>query len=164
MKINSCWLQIQIWWYCKPLSYWVVNVWKTLAFAVGNTNIYGVIFYQMNLLPQLTIPLFSFILKYWCCVILLMLYLDAQSTNHIYQDMQNYVVIVIINIYWDKTSEKLIHDSISIILWRNMCMMYIREEVVPNPLFHSSRKLLVILIIYSNMDFVDTREVSLIGP
>ena len=108
--------------------------------------------------------LFYFILKYWCCVILVMLYLDAGSTNHIYKDMQKYIVIVIINIYWDKTSEKVIHDSIFIIWWRNICMVYIREEVIPNPLFHSSRKLLVILIIYSNMDFVDTREVFLIGP
>ena len=43
-------------------------------------------------------------------------------------------------------------------------MVYIREEVIPNPLFHYSRTLLVILRISSNMDFVDTREVLLISP
>ena len=41
-------------------------------------------------------------------------------------------------------------------------MVYIVEEIIPNPPFQSPGQLLVILSVSSNMDFGDTREVSLI--
>ena len=66
-------------------------------------------------------------------------------------------------ISWSKPSEKLIHDGICIIFWRNMCMISIMEEIIKKSPFKSSGKLLVILSISSNVDFGDTKEVLLIG-
>ena len=43
-------------------------------------------------------------------------------------------------------------------------MVSIKEEIIPNSPFHYSGPLLVILSVSSNMDFGDTREVSLSGP
>ena len=43
-------------------------------------------------------------------------------------------------------------------------MLYIREEIIPNPPFQSSGSLLVILSVSRNIYFGDTGEVSLIGP
>ena len=78
--------------------------------------------------------------------------------------MEKYVVIVLMNISRSKPSENLIKNCICIILWRNMCMLSIREEITPNPTFQYSGPLFVILGITRNVDFGDTREVSLIGP
>ena len=41
--------------------------------------------------------------------------------------------------------------------------MSIKEDTIPNPLFQFSGPLLVILSVYINVDFGDTRPVSLIG-
>ena len=78
--------------------------------------------------------------------------------------MQNYVVIGLMMIFGIKPCDKLINNSICIMLLSNMCMISIREEIIPNIPFHSSGPLLVILEIFTNVDFGDTREVSLIGP
>ena len=120
---------------------------KPITFMVGITNMYGIIFYQVYLLP-------------W----LVMLYLDSGSPQHLYQIMQEYVVIGLMKIYWSKSSEKIIPNSICIILWRIMCMVSIKEEIVPIPPFQSSGTLLVILSVSSNVGFGDTSELLLIGP
>ena len=47
---------------------------KSLAFMVGNTNIYGGVFYQMYLLPCINIPYFfklGAMELWWCCILLL---------------------------------------------------------------------------------------------
>ena len=71
--------------------------------------------------------------------------------------MKNYVVIGLMNLSRIKPSDKIIHNSICIILRNNMCMVYTREEIIPNIPFQYSGPLLDILIISSNMDFGDTR-------
>ena len=76
--------------------------------------------------------------------------------------MQKYVVIGLTKLSWSNTSDKLIQGNIFVVLWRGMYMVSIREEIIPNPPFQSPGKLLVILSVSSNMDFGDTREVSLI--
>ena len=70
--------------------------------------------------------------------------------------MQKYDVIVLMKISQSKTIDKLIPNSILIILWSNMCMVYIREEIIPNPPFQSSGPFLVVLTVSRNVDFVDT--------
>ena len=50
----------------------------------------------------------------------------------------------------------LIHSSIYLILLNNMFMVSIRYDIITNIPFHYSGSFLVILIITSNMDFVDT--------
>ena len=89
---------------------------------VGGTNIYGDIFYQIYLLPQLTIHFFT-----WFYGIIVMLYLDSVSPPRLYQYMQKYVVIVLMKLDCSNQGENLIHDSICIIFWRNMCRVPFRE-------------------------------------
>ena len=91
---------------------------KPISFMVGSTNVYGIIFYQVYLLPWITIPL--------------MLYLTYWSPQHLYQDIQKYVVIVLMKLTWSNPSEKFLTDSICIIFWRNMCSMFIKILVITN--------------------------------
>ena len=65
---------------------------------------------------------------------------------------------------WINPSDKVIHDSICIIFWRNMCMASIREDIIPNKLFQSLGELLAILSVARNVYFGDTRGVLLTGP
>ena len=44
-----------------------------------------------------------------------------------------------------------------------MCMVYIREDIIPDYPVQSLCKVLGILIVSRNVDFDDTREVLLIG-
>ena len=97
------------------------------------------------------------------CEILVMLYLTSGSPQHVYQDMQKYGLIVLIKVYWSNPSGKIIPNSISIILWRILYMVSIKEDITPNPPFQFSGPFLVILSVSRNVDFVDTRKVSLIG-
>ena len=85
---------------------------KTLAFMVGSTTMYGGIFYQVNLLPWITIPSSK---KYWYCGIIAMFQFSAGSPQHIYQDMQNYVAIGLMKLYRSNPSDKLIHNSICVV-------------------------------------------------
>ena len=78
--------------------------------------------------------------------------------------MEKYVVISLMEIFWINPSDKLIQNSICIIFWRKMCMMSIKEEIIPSTPLRSSRPLLVIIVFSRNVDFGDTREVLLIGP
>ena len=48
-------------------------------------------------------------------------------------------------------------NSIFIIFWRIVHMVSIKEEIIPNPPFQSSGPSFVILSIYRNMGFGDTR-------
>ena len=43
-----------------------------------------------------------------------MLYLAYVSPQPLYQDMQNFVVMVLMKLVWSKQSEKIIHNIISI--------------------------------------------------
>ena len=70
--------------------------------------------------------------------------------------MQNYVVIVLMKIPRNNPSYKLRPNSICIVFWGNICMVPIKEEIIPNPPFQSSGPLLVILIVYRDVDFIDT--------
>ena len=88
---------------------------------VSSTNVYVGIFYPMYLLPRINIPFLN-----WCSVILVMLYLAAGSPQYIFQDMKNYFVIVLMKLSSSKTGDKLIHNSICIISWKNMCIVSIR--------------------------------------
>ena len=131
---------------------------KPISFMVGRTNMYAHIFYQVYLLLYITTLSF----KAQCCVIMVMLYLDYVSPQHLYQDMKKYVVIGLMNIYCIKLIENIINNSICIIFWRNICMVSIREEIIPNTPFQSPGPLLVILSVSSNVDFGDTSKVLLI--
>ena len=91
-----------------------------------------------------------------------MLYLDYLCPQHIYQDMQKYVKIVLMKLYWSKPGENLPTNIIFIIFWGKIRLMYIKEYIIPNPKFQSSGALLVILSISRNMNYSDTREVSFI--
>ena len=106
-----------------------------------------------------SLPLLNFIFKAWCCGIIAMLYLAVGSPQHLYRYMKIYLVIGFLNLSWSKRSDKIINDSICIILWSNMCMVSIREDIIPNPPFQSSGQLLVILSVSGNMDFGDTKKV-----
>ena len=46
---------------------------------------------------------------------MVMLHLAAGSHQHLYQSTQKYVVIVLMKIYWSKTSDKIISNIICII-------------------------------------------------
>ena len=87
----------------------------------------------------------------------------AVSPQHPYQDMQKYVVVVLMKISRIKPIDKLVANIIGIIFWSNMCMVSTREEIIPNPPFHSSGPLLVILSTSRKLDFGYAREVLLIG-
>ena len=56
---------------------------------------------------------------------MMIFYLTAGSRQHIYQDMKDYVVIGLMKLSWSNPSDKLINDSICIILWSNTCMVFI---------------------------------------
>ena len=86
---------------------------KTISFLVDINTVYGIIFYQFYLLSCLTIPL--------------MLYLAAGSPQHLYKNMQKYVVIVLTKISRSNHSDKLLTNSICIILWSQMCLMFIKR-------------------------------------
>ena len=95
---------------------------------------------------------------------MVMLYLAAGSLQHIYQDVQNYVVIGLMYISWSNPSDNNFHAIIFILFWRSVSMVFIREYIIPNPPFQSSGQFLVILIVFRNVDFGDTQKVSFIGP
>ena len=57
--------------------------------------------------------------------ILLMLYMDAGSPQHLYQDMQKYVVIFLMNIFRSIPSDNFLTNRISIVFWRNVCYMFV---------------------------------------
>ena len=61
-------------------------------------------------------------------------------------------------------SGKLIHNSICIILLSNVCILSIWEETISNSSVQSLGPFLVMLSISDNVNFGDTREVSLIDP
>ena len=60
-------------------------------------------------------------------------------------------------IYWIKMNEKIIPNSICIIFWILMCMVYIKEEIIPDPPFQYSGPLLVILSVSIYVGFDYTR-------
>ena len=93
-----------------------------------------------------------------------MLYLSSGSPQNIYQYIQDYVVIGLMNIYWSNQGENLINNIICIIFWRNTFMISIRENIIPNLPFQSSSQLLDILSVPRNIYFDDTRKTLLIGP
>ena len=78
--------------------------------------------------------------------------------------MKKYVVIGLMKLYWSNQSENIIQNIICIIIWSDMCRVSIREEIIINPPYQTSRPLLVILIVSKIVDFWDTRLVLLIGP
>ena len=49
-----------------------------------------------------------------------------------------YVVVVLMKFYWINSCYNIIHHSISVIFWNNMCEMYINQVIIPNTLFQSS--------------------------
>ena len=61
------------------------------------------------------------LIESWRYGIIVILYLASVSSQHLYQDMQKYVVIVLMNITWSKPSEKFIH-SITCILFEGICV------------------------------------------
>ena len=71
--------------------------------------------------------------------------------------MQNYVVVILMKISWIYPSDNFIHNIICIIFWRKVCIVYIKEYIIPNPLFWSLGPLCVILNNYSDVYFGDTR-------
>ena len=77
---------------------------KNISFLVGNTNVYGIIFYQVYLLPWLTFPPFLS----WYFGILVMLYFASGTLQHLYQGMKKYVVIGSMKIYCGKPSDNII--------------------------------------------------------
>ena len=97
-------------------------------------------------------PLFNFF-----CGIMVVLYLDAESPQHLYQVMQNYVLIGLVKIYWSKPSEKIITNIICMILWSIIYMVSIKEEIIQNNPSQISGPSLVILSVYRNVGFGDTR-------
>ena len=97
---------------------------KHISLLVDSNTVYGIIFYQMYLLP--CPPPFFF------CGILVMLYLAAGPTQHLYQGIKKYVVIGLLNIYWSTPSDKITPNCVSIILWSIAFMLSIKEEIIPN--------------------------------
>ena len=130
---------------------------KPISFLFGSTNVYGIIFYQVYLLPLLTIP------PHFFCRIMVMSYLTYGSPKNLYQSMHKYVVIGLVKIYWSKPSENIVPNIICTILLRIKYMVSTKEEIIPNPPFQFSGPLLALLSVSSNVDFGDTRQVSLIG-
>ena len=79
----------------------------------GSTNVYGIIFYQVYLLTWINILLyFSYFYLLWNSGDV---YLAAGSSQHLYHGMHIYVVIVIMDIYWSKPSDKIINNNTCII-------------------------------------------------
>ena len=72
-------------------------------------------------------------------------------------------MIVLVNFYCINPSDKLIPDSICIIFFKNIFMMFIREDSIPNPAFQSLGLFFVILGVFVDVYFVNTREISFIG-
>ena len=69
-----------------------------------------------HILSSVTPPMVKYsFFKSWLSGILDMLYLAAGSHQHLYQYMQNYVVIGLIKIPWIDQGDKLILNSICII-------------------------------------------------
>ena len=130
---------------------------KPISLLVGSNNVYGIIFYQVYLLPWFTIPP-----PFFYCGIMVMLYLAAGSPQHLYQGMKNYVVIELMNIQRINLSDKIIPNSMCIIFWSIVDMVSIKKEITPNPTLNISGQLLVILISSSNINFGDTWQVLLI--
>ena len=123
---------------------------KHISFIFGITTVYGIIFYQVYLLPWITIPpLF--------CGIMVVLCLADGSLQHIYQGMQRYGVIGLQNINWINMSDNIINNSICIIFLRIIYMVSIKKEVTKKLPFQISGPLLVILGVFGNVDFGDTR-------
>ena len=77
---------------------------------------------------------------------------------------QKYVMTFLMNLTWGKPSYTLVPNIICIVLYRNMCMVSIKEYIIQNPPYQSSGPMLVILSISKNMEFGVTREVLSIGP
>ena len=75
-------------------------------------------------------PIFLFL-----CGMMVMLYLDSGSPQNLYQSMQKYVVIGLVNIYCSNMSYKIISNSICIIFLSIMCMVSFKEEIITNPPF-----------------------------
>ena len=46
--------------------------------------------------------------------------------------MQKYVMIALMKIYRSNPSDKFVTKIICIILWRNMCLVFIKGYVIPN--------------------------------
>ena len=111
---------------------------------------------------QISLFLFLFLACY--CGIIVILYLDAGSPQHLYQGIQKYVMTFLMNLPWSKPSYTLVPNIICIVLYRNMCMVSIKEYIIQNPPYQSSGPMLVILSISNNMEFGVTREVLSIGP
>ena len=88
----------------------------------------------------------------------MLLYLDFGSRQNLYQDIHKYDVIVLMKISWSDPSDKIIPNSICIIFWSNMCMVSIKEDIIPNLPFQSAGQLLFLSIVSSNVDFGDTRS------
>ena len=130
---------------------------KHISFIFGITTVYGIIFYQVYLLPWITIPPPFF------CGIMVVLCLADGSLQHIYQGMQRYGVIGLQNINWINMSDNIINNSICIIFLRIMYMVSIKEDIITNPPFQFSGPSLGILSVSRNVGFGDTRQVSSIG-
>ena len=87
---------------------------------------------------------------------MVMFNLDTVSTQNLYQDMQKYVVIVFMKLSQNNPSDKFFTKIIYIILWSNMCYVFIKDSSLQIP-FQFSGPLLVILSISRSVDFDDTR-------
>ena len=94
---------------------------------------------------------------------MVMFNLDTVSTQNLYQDMQKYVVIVFMKLSQINPSDKFFTKIIYIILWSNMCYVFIKDRSLQIP-FQLLGPLLVILSISRSGDFDDTRQVSSINP
>ena len=86
-----------------------------------------------------------------------MLYLASVSHQRLYQGIQKYVVIVLLNIQWIKLGDKIITNIICIVLWRIVYMVSIKAEIISKPPFQFSGPSLVILSVSINVGFGDTR-------
>ena len=116
---------------------------KPISFLVGSNNVYGIIFYQVYLLPWITIPL--------------VLYLAAVSPQHIYQDMQK---VCCGFLKWIFPGLILVTSSLPIVFVSFSEVTFVRcswrERSLQIP-FQYSGPLLVIWSISSNVNFGDTR-------
>ena len=131
------------------------HLWLAVLMCMG---LYFIEFTSCHGLLSFFICLFN-----WYCIIMVMLYLAAGSPQHLYQGMQKYVVIGLMNIYWINPSDKIFPNIICIILWCIMFIVSIKEVIIPNPPFQYPGPFLVILSVSRNVVFGDNREVSLIG-
>ena len=76
---------------------------------------------------------------------MVILYLAAGSTQHLYQDMRKYVVVGLMKPSWINKDDKILQNSIFIVLLGHMYRMSIRKETTATPPFQSSNKVLFIL-------------------